>query len=288
MKRKIPVELNSLQQTLLITLGGRADESRLADSLLQDHFAAEAKEQIDFDFSKIRLSHDGLVALAVRAHTLDDWIRDFLVAHESPTVIHLGCGLDSRIFRIDPPPEVCWWEVDFPEVIRLRRSLFPEREGCHFLEASILQPGWLDAIESTGPVVVVAEGILAYFAPREVTQVLNDLVRKFPAGEVLFDAYNRWGISYLNRLPSLRLGDARLKFALNDPRSLETSVPGLKLIEEHNGAPQQQIRRASAWMRYGYRLSQKIASLRRMGQLLRYGFGSAGEPPGELGNIFTK
>ncbi len=285
---KIPIELNSLQQTLLITLCGRADESRLPDSLLQDRFAEEAMRKIEFDFSAIRLSHSGLVALAVRAHTLDTWIADFIASQAEPMVIHLGCGLDSRIFRVNPPAEVPWWEVDFPEVIHLRRALFPERKGCRYRETSVLEQDWLNGIDTQQTVMVVAEGIFAYFSPREVNQVLSDIVTRFPAGEIIFDAYNRLGISYLNSLPSLKRGGAKLKFALNDPKQLETSVPGLKLVEERTGAPPEQILRASPLMRWGYRFTQRFQHLRRMGQLLRYRFGELPPAPGELGSMFTR
>jgi len=35
--------------------------------------------------------------------------------------------MDSRVFRVDPPASVQWFDVDYPDVIDLRRSLFPER-----------------------------------------------------------------------------------------------------------------------------------------------------------------
>ncbi|WP_158265512.1 class I SAM-dependent methyltransferase [Blastopirellula marina] len=288
MNPKIPITLDSLQQTLLITLCGRAEESRLADSLLHDRFADEAMQRIDFDFSSIRLSHDGLVALAVRAHTLDTWIGEFIASQTSPMVIHLGCGLDSRIFRVNPPSDVPWWEVDFPEVIRLRRTLFPQREGCHYLERSVLAKDWLHEIDTQRNVMVVAEGIFAYFSPSQVNQVLADIVARFPAGEIIFDAYNTFGISYLNSLPSLRRGGVKLRFALDDPSQLEVAVPGLKLVEERTGAPRDQILRASAWMRWGYRFTQRFQRLRRMGQLVRYRFGGSAALPGELGSMLTK
>lgn len=274
MNSKIPIELNSLQRTLLITLGGRADESQLADSLLQDRFADEARQRIDFDFSTLRLSYDGLIALAVRAHTLDTWIREFIDRQTACQVLHLGCGLDSRVFRVNPPSDLPWWEVDFPEVIQLRRTLFPERVGCHFRETSVLEIGWLNEIDPQREVMVAAEGIFAYLSPSEVQQVLADIVATFPAGEIIFDAYNRWGISFLNALPSLRHAGVKLQFALEHPKQLEASVPGLTLWEEHRGAPQEQIMRASPWMRWGYRVTQAFPKLRRMGQLLRYRFGA--------------
>lgn len=273
MSAKIPIELNRLQRTLLITLGGRADESQLADSLLKDRFADEARQRVDFDFSTLRLSRDGLIALAVRAHTLDSWIRDFLARQTDAQVLHLGCGLDSRIFRVDPAAEIPWWEVDFPEVIQLRRALFPERVGCLYRETSVLEIGWLNEIDPQREVMVVAEGIFAYLSPSEIQQVLAGIVGRFPAGEIIFDAYNRWGISFLNALPSLRHAGVQLQFALEDPRQLEASVPGLTLCEERSSAPHAQIMRASPWMRWAYRASQRLPKLRRMGQLLRYRFG---------------
>lgn len=285
---KIPIALNSIQRTLLITLGGRADESQLADSLLQDRFAEQAKQCIDFDFSTLRLSHDGLVALAVRAHTLDTWIREFIASHTRCQVIHLGCGLDSRVFRVDPSSDIPWWEVDFPEVIQLRRALFPERASCRYRETSVLAQGWLDKIDPQREVMVVAEGIFAYLSPGEVKQVLADIVSTFPAGEIVFDAYNRWGISFLNSLPSLRQAGVKLQFALDDPQQLVDRVPGLTLCEEQSGAPREQILRASPWMRWGYRLTQAFPKLRRMGQLLRYRFGDCATARGEFGSMFTK
>jgi hypothetical protein len=40
----------------------------------------------------------------VRAKHLDDWTREFLAAHRRATVLHLGCGLDSRVFRVSASP----------------------------------------------------------------------------------------------------------------------------------------------------------------------------------------
>lgn len=274
MNSKLPIELTPLQKTLLITLGGRADESAMPNSLLNDHFAQGARQQIDFDFSRLRLSHDGLVALAVRAHTIDQAITAFIAEHASPTVLHLGCGLDSRVFRVDPSAAIAWWEIDFPEVIELRRQLFPERAGCHFRETSVLEPNWLVGMPDDCPVIVAAEGIFAYFSYDQVCRVVRDVVERFPGGEIVFDAYNHWGVAYLNCLPSIRRGGAKLRFALDDPRQLERDIVGLKLVEVRTGAPPEQIKRASLPMRVGFRLAQHVGPLRHMGQLVRYRFGS--------------
>ena len=44
-------------------------------------------------------------------------------------MVQLGCGMDSRVYRVDPPPSVRWFDLDYPEVVDLRRRIYPEREG---------------------------------------------------------------------------------------------------------------------------------------------------------------
>jgi O-methyltransferase involved in polyketide biosynthesis len=53
-----------------------------------------------------------MIGVALRAHILDEWAREFLLHYADAAVVHPGCGLDSRVFRIDPPPSVAWYDVD--------------------------------------------------------------------------------------------------------------------------------------------------------------------------------
>ena len=75
------VSLTGEKATLLITLFGKAEESRLPDSLLKDHLAAVAVSRIDYDFSKLKVRLDDAIGLAIRAHALDSWTREFLAQH---------------------------------------------------------------------------------------------------------------------------------------------------------------------------------------------------------------
>ena len=52
--------------------------------------------------------------VALRAKQLDDWCADYLRQHPDAVVLHLGCGLDSRAFRLDLPPSVRWFDLDQP------------------------------------------------------------------------------------------------------------------------------------------------------------------------------
>jgi O-methyltransferase involved in polyketide biosynthesis len=60
----------------------------------------------------------------MRAKQLDDWSTDFLRRHPNAVVLHLGCGMDTRAFRLHPPETVQWFDVDQPDVIAFRRKLY--------------------------------------------------------------------------------------------------------------------------------------------------------------------
>lgn len=192
--------------TLLGTLYLRAWESRLERPILGDHYAAEALERIDHDEPALRRrtrpeTNQYLVGL--RARLLDDWARAFLARHPDAVVLHLGCGLDSRMLRLDPPAPAQWFDLDLPAVIEVRRKLYPERERYRMIAASVTDPGWLADVPADRPVLVVAEGLLMYLREDEVRTLLGRLTERFATGELIFDG----GAPWLARLsPIVRWG----------------------------------------------------------------------------------
>ncbi|MEU8399979.1 class I SAM-dependent methyltransferase [Nonomuraea sp. NPDC048892] len=78
--------------------------------------------RIDYDFAKLKVKPSLVVTTALRAKMLDGVVRAFVAAHPGCVVLDLGCGLDPRMARCDPPPGVDWYDIDFPEVVRLRRD----------------------------------------------------------------------------------------------------------------------------------------------------------------------
>lgn len=271
------VALTREKETLLITLWAKAGESLLPDSLLKDRFAAEVAARIDYDFARLKVDRDLMVGLAMRAHTLDDWTRDFLADHADAIVLHLGCGLDSRVFRIDPPAGIDWYDVDYPEVIALRQKLYPARADYRLIGSSVTEPGWLDAVPRDRPVMIVAEGLLPYLPEEEVPLLLERLARHCPSGEIVFDAYSPLGLKLIALQPSIRATGAVLHWALDDPAELERQVPGLELVTEltaydPGGYDPQQIARMSWPARFAMQFFSLVPLLARIGLLLRYRF----------------
>jgi O-methyltransferase involved in polyketide biosynthesis len=140
------VHFTKEKETMLVTLYGRALNSQSKDPILSDLAAEEAIRRIDYDFMNLNVKWNDILAIAARAKMFDLWTDEYLASHPDAVVLHLGCGLDSRVFRIDPPASILWFDVDFPEIIELRQRLFPERAEYHMIGTSVTELSWLDQV----------------------------------------------------------------------------------------------------------------------------------------------
>ena len=96
----------------------------------------------DYDKGIFGTSQLGLAAVE-RARAHDEWARGFLDDHRQAVVLHLGCGLDARVFRINPPDAVDWYDLDYPAVMELRQQLLPARKHCTLISSSVTDLAWL-------------------------------------------------------------------------------------------------------------------------------------------------
>jgi methyltransferase (TIGR00027 family) len=225
-----PVAWGSVEWTNLVTLYLRAYESRSPRPILGDTAAAEAVERIDYDFKRIHRSSfppTTQYLVVLRAKRLDDWCADFLHGHPDAVVVHLGCGLDGRAFRLDVPPSVLWFDVDQPGVIELRRQLYDDTERYRMIGSSVTDAQWLQQIPTGRPTLVVAEGLLMYLPESEVRKLLQRLTDRFDCGELLFDTLSR-----LAPLLSRVLTRGIIKWGIRDARALQAWNPRLRFLEQ--------------------------------------------------------
>jgi O-methyltransferase involved in polyketide biosynthesis len=224
------VNWGSVEWTNLVTLYLRAYESRSRRPILGDDAAAEAVDRIDYDFKRIHrtsLPASNQYLVVLRAKQLDDWCADFLRLHPDAVVLHLGCGLDSRAFRLSVPRSVLWFDIDQPSVIELRRSLYDDTEHYRMIGSSVTDPQLLDQIPTGRPTLVVAEGLLMYLGESEVRQLLGRLTDRFDCGEMLFDT-----LSALAPLLSKVFTRGIIKWGIRDVRELETWNAKLRFLEK--------------------------------------------------------
>lgn len=272
------------QVSLFTTLGVRALDNRLRQPFLGDTMALEVVEKTEFDLDKF-VAEQGVVGklfdlgtlifdVVVRAKRLDDVVRNFVARHPDGIVLDLGAGLDSRRLRVDPPPTVDWYDIDFPEIVALRPQVLPQRARGHELGADLTDPRWLEAIPGDRPVVAVADGLVAFLPQEGFASLLNGLVSHFPSGELAFNLYTTFHVRAARRYAGTKnITKGMVNPGFDDPREPERWVPGLELVEEIYATRAPELTRLSQPARTWYRLSGLSAWLSRRGTaVLRYAF----------------
>jgi O-methyltransferase involved in polyketide biosynthesis len=164
--------------------------------ILGDTAAAAAVDRIEYGWARMRRamrpgSNQHLVAM--RAKQFDHWSTNFLRRYPNAVVRHLGCGMDTRVFRLHPPDTVQWFDVDQPHVIALRRKLYDDRAGYPMIGSPVTDEAWLHEIPTDRPMLMVAEGLVMYLTEPEVRTLLQRLTDRFGSGELVFDTVSPMG-----------------------------------------------------------------------------------------------
>ena len=272
------IQFTKEKETMLMTLSSRATQSQWKNTILRDPWAEEAMRHIDYDMSNTLKGVSswsmwkdiGCTIVATRAATFDLLANQYLSDHPDATVLHVGCGMDSRVFRVDPPANVQWFDVDYPDVIDLRRQLFPERGAYHMIGARLEDLRWLDEVPRDRPGLFIAEGVLHYLSETEVKALLNAVVAHFPGGQLIFDICN----SMIVKRTGSNVGGtgATYKWGLDDPQDIQQLEPKLELIKEFRPSEQVAFSRFPLWWRAVYRVQELVPTLRRMERTIVYRF----------------
>jgi O-methyltransferase involved in polyketide biosynthesis len=266
--------LVGVQKTLSPVLRAKALDNRLPDPILGDQYAERAMRRLDPDYDKRRFgtSQMGLSAV-VRAKAHDDWARSYLADHPDAVVLHLGCGLDARVHRVDPPATVDWYDLDYPAIVELRQRFLPPREHCTPVGADVTDLAWLDRVPRDRPVLVIAEGLVPYLTETELRRLLTTVVDTFPTGQVQFDTVAVWAWRTSTWNPTLRKYGTRFHCGFDDPAALAEVHPRLDYVDEApmNDSPVL-MAKAPANVRRAYRLLALLPGMKRSTRIVRFRF----------------
>jgi O-methyltransferase involved in polyketide biosynthesis len=219
------IALKEEMETLLIPLYGKAQMSR--KGIFRDRDAEEAVAQIDYDFSRLHIQEKTQVMLSIRAALMDDFAAGFLKEHPHSAVLHLGCGLDARARRLGVPIRV-WYDLDFPQVIDIKRQLYEETENYRYIPSSVTDLDWMHEVDTGGfPLLVVAEGLFMYLAEEDIKELLLKMQRKFKDVTLIFDTYSKLTASKASRHPSLKRTGAVIRWGVDSPAEIEAFGSGI-------------------------------------------------------------
>lgn len=194
---KYKIEKGSVQETLLIPLYGRKMAMDLYPDLFADTDCQRLFENIDFEapvMSGIK-AKIGAIMAATRQYDMAAVCRDYLKDHPNAAVVNLGCGLDTTFSQVDNGTAT-GYHVDFPDVIKTRETLLPEKERQINIACDLTDHSWMDAIgfNKEDGAVFFASGVFYYIKTEDVKKLFCTLAKRFPGGKIVFDATTARGL----------------------------------------------------------------------------------------------
>lgn len=173
--------------------------------------------------------------------------------------------------RIAPPPGVAWSDLDYPDVIELRRNFYGDAENYTMLGYSLTDPRWLGWVPRDRPAMVVADGVLEYLAEEEVRTLLNRLTGTIGHGQLAFDVMNSFAVRSGQRNLTSAMG-AEHRWAVDDTRRVDALDARLRRMDDLALLGSPYVRRLPWSLRLLCRAASLSRRYRDMIRLLRYEF----------------
>jgi methyltransferase (TIGR00027 family) len=246
------ISLGDVAATSLITLYCHALESQSRNPIITDPKAVELMQLFNPELTRSenrlhrkmvagRLDQKMMVHIAVRTRRYDQYVKDFLNQSPHGIIVNIGCGFDTRFYRIDNG-QVDFYDLDFPEVIEIKQKVLTENSRYHFIPSSVLDYEWMERLSQSGkrPMMFVAEGVFMYLHTAEVRDLILKLQAEFPGSELVCEVFNAlwltrpWkGMINFKMQRELHMGqEATFNFGIRDSRDMEKWNPGIEFLDE--------------------------------------------------------
>ena len=239
---------NSVSETALITLKSHVVETQKENPVIKDSVAIELFNRLQTllpDDVRDRILRRKLPStltrhIALRARKYDDYTRRFLEGNKNGVVVSLGCGFDTRYWRISREP----WkyvEVDLPDVIETKKKVLGDIAPYEMLGYSVLEESMIDYIASMQKehVLFIAEGLFMYLPKDGVISLFKRLSETFAKSEIVFEVINEkytrgiWKKIVASKMSTLGTGaGSSYDFGVRDAKDIEAYGNNIKVIEE--------------------------------------------------------
>ena len=189
-------------------------------------------------YAKVFMNEDGLRILdkfkdevnpnasnIARARIVDDLLREELARTPNLRVVIIGCGFDSRAYRLKGGT---WIELDEPQVIAYKNERLPASEAQNqltripidFSNESLEEK--LAPFAGGAPTVVVIEGVFMYLEEATIRGLLHTLHLLFPGHKLICDLmkrafFEKYGRTIHEKLTGM---GASFKFTADNPEEL--------------------------------------------------------------------
>ncbi len=229
--------MNSINKTMYIPLYGKALVSKKG-IILQDKKAEEIWDKVQFPLKGKSKSKWLAYYMGMRSAVFDKWLEEQLDCHPNSIVLHLGCGLDSRILRV--PNDTMWYDVDFADVIEERKLHYQETDMYYMVASDLSDTAFVDCIPKAEHAIVVMEGVSMYLTNEQLQQLFAKLCNHFEKLSLLVDCYTPFAAKMSKIKNPVKDVGVNKVYGVKNAQVFEQDT-GLTFITEHNITPPQLI-----------------------------------------------
>ncbi|MDO4757009.1 MAG: class I SAM-dependent methyltransferase [Parabacteroides sp.] len=255
--------MNNVNKTLYIPLYGKSYVSKKG-LFLDDKKAEEIWEAEGFSLKGKSKSKWLAYYMGVRSAVFDEWVKRQMVAVPDAVVLHIGCGMDSRVIRVGAENHR-WYDVDFPEVIEERKHYYVETDNYQMIAGDARDCSWLKALEKNKSAIVVMEGVSMYLTVDEMRNLADSLCAHFKNITLFVDAYTSFAAKMSKRRNPINDVGVTEVYGIDKPQAYQNDK--LLFTKEHTMIPEKYINELKGFERlifaklYAGRFSKKLYRL---------------------------
>ena len=226
------LQLGDVQETALIPLAIKANESKRSNNRIYDGKDVEIIDGLGIDTAKYDkfMSHEGVIA---RTIIFDNEVKKMLEKYPDAVCVNIGCGFDDRFSRVDNG-RVRWYNVDLPDSIAVRRKVFPEREREFTLEGDVTSDSWTESIPDDNVTIIIAEGLLMYLDEADVKKLLENISAHFSKGYIICEVMHPMAVKNTEHHDTVGKTNAVFRWGIADGKEMEQLCSKIKFVTEVN------------------------------------------------------
>lgn len=178
-------EITHVSDTALMVAACRAHETELEDGFVRDPFAARlAGERGKAILHAMPYANVARMGLSIRARFVDELLLEALATNSIRTVLSVGCGLDTRPWRLEVPANLRWIEVDFADMLDYKERLMSgAKVNCRRerLVVDVTDPQQRRVMyQAAGSEasLMITEGLLMYLPAATVDALANEVAHQ--------------------------------------------------------------------------------------------------------------
>ena len=258
---KIKPVLNGTAETMLQCFYARAMHSKNPKNKFHDAKAEELVEKLDYDFSNAKKDTTMSGGIVARSVVFDELVGDFISKNPDCTVVNIACGLDTRVYRMDNG-KLTWYNLDLPETIEVRDSVYQESGRISTIACSVLDPAWPEQVKVRGKMLFIIEGLTMYMSAEDVKTMLGIIRDNFDNAYVCMETLCPWFVKKEGLEKSIKATGATFTWGANCFNDLKDIADGFKKVKDDNiarGMPTlNSAYRLVTWMPVVKKFAEKI------------------------------